>query len=915
MRLQILTLAALLLATLPAATQTFDPTPLIPFTTTNPLTIHQPALPNHPLTVTGRSGAILGMQDGTVELWQLPTKFFSALHLRAEVEGYPVPIDLNPLAADLEVAPDHTTLTYAHAAVTVRQHMFVPAADPDNPNDPNTGLGGQILFEVHAIHPTTLIVTLTPALIQMWPAPQWGQPGWGWRPLGSGGAYAIGTDNPHLFGMIAMPQSTPGPISPYQEHPHTLPIEFRVHFDPAKDANHLFPLLCEVNHPGETNTAAANDLLADRIVTTAQQLPQIYARTAAYYAHFFDHRLVPHTPDLQLDRALQWAELSIEQSQATIPAHTEPSLVASQNLSSRPERSEVERPASHNASAEGTSQSTQQRQIPAETGLVAGWYPAFDSARPGFGWFFGRDTLWSVDAIDLYGDPALARRAFQFLIHRQRADGKMPHEFSQTADQLTGDMAWDKLPYEYAAADSNPLFLLALQDYVRATDDTAFLQTNWQSIQEAYTFERTHDSDGDGVYDNSQGTGWVEGWPPKLPHQELYLAALDRDATRAFAHLALLTQHPDLAAQATQIATKLDAAVAAYKLPSGLYAFSKNADGTYDPTETIYPAVAFWLHPDGLPNPNPTLDAWSSHHFATDWGTRSLADTDPLYDPISYHQGSVWPLFTGWNAVAQYRNGRPLAGALALRQNLNLTWAQDPGAVTEVLSGRFYEPLGRSSTHQLWSSAMALTPTLRELFGVEPDATHNTLFLHPHLPPTWPQATLDNVQVGPTLYTLTYRRQGPTLEVTASSPTPTSLCLVNAPEIPTTPEPPSLLQTLSSRPKRNARSGETCGSVPATTHTLRIPLPALELSMPDTPLPAPGSETTQPHILAEHTSAHEASFTLEAPGGTTVTLHVTRNTPASRNARTADGQLTADTLKITLPQGTGWAQKAVTITF
>lgn len=891
MRLPTLTLAALLTTALPAATQTtltappptpppntapFDPTPLIPFTANDPLTIHGPALPNHPLTVTGRSGAILGMQDGTVELWQLPAKFFSALHLRAEVDGYPVPIDLNPLAADLEVAPDHTTLTYAHAAVTVRQHMFVPAADPDNPNDPNTGLGGQILFEIHAIHPTTLIVTLTPALIQMWPAPQWGQPGWGWRPLGSGGAYAIGTDNPHLFGMIAMPGSTPGPISPYQEHPHNLPIEFRVHFDPAKDANHLFPLLCEVNHPGEINTAAANDLLADRIVTTAQKLPEIYARTATYYAHFFDHRLVPHTPDPTLDRALQWAELSIEESQATVPAHDN---------------------------------------TPAETGLVAGWYPAFDSARPGFGWFFGRDTLWSMDAIDLYGDPSLARRAFTFLLHRQRVDGKMPHEFSQTAASLTGDMAWNQLPYEYAAADSNPLFLLALQDYVRATNDIAFLRSNWTAIQSAYTFERTHDSDGDGVYDNSQGTGWVEGWPPKMPHQELYLAALDRDATRAFAQLALWTQHPDLAAQASAVATHLDQAVAAYKLPTSLYAFSKNADGTYDPTETVYPAVAFWLHPDGLPAPKPTLDAWSSHHFATDWGTRSLADTDPLYDPISYHQGSVWPLFTGWNAMAQYRAERPLAGSIALHQNLNLTWAQDPGAVTEVLSGRFYEPLGRSSTHQLWSSAMALTPTLRELFGVEPDAPQNTLYLHPHLPPTWPEATLQNVQIGPNLYTLTYRRAGPVLEVIAASPTPTSLCLVNAPDIPTSLEPAPSTPRLSPRPERKARSGETCASAPARTRTLRIPLPALELSFASTPLPTPGSETTQPHIFAETYTPHSLSFTVEAPASTTLSLHLTSNTPAAAHAKALGAEIHGDTLSIHLPQGSGFTQQEVTLSW
>ena len=209
----------------------------------------------------------------------------------------------------------------------------------------------------------------------------------------------------------------------------------------------------------------------------------------------------------------------------------------------------------------------------------------------------------------------------------------------------------------------------------------------------------------------------------------------------------------------------------------GLYAFSKNADGSYDRTATVYPSVGLWWSGAGLPGAAPMLDAWAGHGFATDWGTRAVAETDPAYDPISYHRGSVWPLFTGWETMAQYRAGRPMAGYAALEQNVGLTWAQDPGAVTEVLSGRFYEPLGRSSTHQMWSSAMVLAPAVREVFGVEPDAVRKTLYVHPHLPPSWPEATLEHVRVGAEEYELRYRREGGHLHVTATSAAPTVLCL------------------------------------------------------------------------------------------------------------------------------------------
>ena len=49
------------------------------------------------------------------------------------------------------------------------------------------------------------------------------------------------------------------------------------------------------------------------------------------------------------------------------------------------------------------------------------------------------------------------RIELEFLIHRQRADGKIMHEYSQTAAAID----WQAFPYMYAAADSTPLFLLA----------------------------------------------------------------------------------------------------------------------------------------------------------------------------------------------------------------------------------------------------------------------------------------------------------------------------------------------------------------------------------------------------------------------------------------------------------------------
>jgi glycogen debranching enzyme len=815
--------------------------------TNGPLVIRQAVQPDHPFTVTGETGAILGLQNGSVEMWALPTKVFSNLHLTAELAGYSVPIDLNAAAATIDVQPDHTTITYSHAAITVRQHMFVPAGEN------NPAKGPIIFFEIEAIKPTLLTISLEPEMVQQWPAPTFGRPSANWVPLGSGGAYMLSTDNPVNFGIVGMPNATAGTMAPYQERPQALPLQFIVHFDPKTDANRLFPLIAEVSIPGEKNSAAAVAAMQARLIAKANALPEIYRQTQAYYEHFFDQRLTVHTSDPHFDAAIRWAEIAIEQSKVKTGE---------------------------------------------ETGLVAGWYPSFDSTRPGFGWYFGRDTLWSLYAVNSYGDMTLAKQALEFLARRQRDDGKMMHEYPLTAAILQGDMDWSRLGYEYAAADSTPLFIMAIADYVRATGDIDFLRAHWEQAKKAYAFTRAHDSDGDGVYDNSEGTGWVEAWPPKMPHQEIYLASLDQASTMAIITLAKLMQDEALASSATAQARHIADVVEKYLQNDGTYAFSRNRDGSFDKTVTVFPSVALWGAGSSLPKPETMLSTWASHSFATDWGVRSVSDTETVFDPISYHQGSVWPLFTGWASLAQYREGHPLAGYAALKRNLDLTWAQDPGFVTEVISGEFYQPLGRSSSHQLWSSAMVLTPAIRGLFGIEADALHRTLRIQPLLPAEWDFAELNNVRVGEDFYAVTLKREQDHLLATVQSPKETVLCLSS----------------------QAGLSNEDCHARPAVVRTLTLALPRVEVSLDGQHVPDAGATTSQPRVTEESYNTHELKLTIEGVRGTTAELSVRSNVARLQRKGAAtfsvDGaELKGEKLRVVFPKGSGFVSQRVRISW
>ena len=818
----------------------------------DPITLRHRTEAQKPFTVAGECGAMMGQQNGSFESWIFPIKLFSDLTLTAHVDGYDVPIDVNRDAAEIEVAPDHTTITYSHIAFTLKEILFA------NQCTRQDGTGVVAVFQLSSIRPVTLTFSFTPEMKAMWPAPissdvnpEWVKVAQGnnavmndtTRPGGSGAEYPAGwymlhTDRDDLAGAVALPGSEPGILPPYQEKPQTYPLQFVLHFDPKRDSGHSFPMLMAV---GTTKDTATRQALEEKLAYLNTNIGTLYRQNADYYAHFFDTRMTAETPDGAFDRDLRWAAVSIDQVRVR-----------------------------HNA----------------EVGLVAGFFSSGSSARPGFGWFFGRDTLFTTWGINSYGDYKLTREALRFLIERQRADGKMPHEFSQTAELVD----WAHLPYEYAAADGTPLFLMAMEDYVTTSGDVDFLRANWATVVKAWEFEMSHDSDGDGIYDNSQGTGWVESWPQGMPHQEIYLASLDQQASMAMAHLSKLAERGDEAQHAEQRAATIQQTILReYTEPDGMYAFSHNADGSADKTATLYPAIAWWGGRASLPNADAMFARWASAEFSTDWGARDVGEHEGVYDPISYHQGSVWPLFTGWASLAEYRSGRALAGYTHLMQNANLTTAQDLGAVTELLSGAYFEPFGRSTSHQMWSSAMVLVPAVRGLFGVSVDALNGVVTVDPHLPPQWPTATLHNVQVGKEPVDLKFERSGQMMRV------------VLLPK-----QASSSIKLASTEADAKTSNGG---------RELSVPLPAVEVGMTygsDGALPLPGSPTEAMKVLREEHKPRQIVMTLEAQGGTTQELYVRSN--AEKVHIVAQGAtLLGTALSLKFPEGNGYQRTTVTL--
>lgn len=441
--------------------------------------------------------------------------------------------------------------------------------------------------------------------------------------------------------------------------------------------------------------------------------PQAIRESSEYYGAYLGHTVSLELPDAALQQAYDWARISTIQG-----------LVNNPYLGS---------------------------------GLVAGYRTSGTGQRPGFAWFFGRDSLWTSFALNAEGDYSTTRTALDFISKFQREDGKVPHEISQSASLVP----WFKdYPYSYVSADATPLFILAMNDYALQSGDLAFARDKWDNVWRAYQFLRsTYDAQGF-AQNIGIGHGWVEGGPLLPVKNEYYQAGLGVAALRALSNLAGLLGKEEvskqLAAEFDRTSAALDQAYWSPETKS--YAFALKQDNQRADEPSVLATVPMWF---GLPIPDhadQAITRLAAEDHQTDWGMRIISQNSKIYDGSGYHYGSVWPLFTGWASVAEYRYHRAFPAYSNLRSNALLGVDGALGHFTEVLSGDYNESFATSSPHQIWSAAMVISPILRGMFGLQTDVEKHEITLAPHVPADWTSFSIRNVRVGEVGVDFQYRK-------------------------------------------------------------------------------------------------------------------------------------------------------------
>jgi len=450
---------------------------------------------------------------------------------------------------------------------------------------------------------------------------------------------------------------------------------------------------------------------------TYQHLTSDYAQlrkeSAEYYRGYLEKTVNVELPDAQIQQAYDWARVSTVQGMVSNPS--------------------------------------------LGTGLVAGYRTSGESQRPGFAWYFGRDSFWTSLALNAEGDFANSRTALEFIGKYQREDGKIPHEISQGANFVD----WFKgYPYPYASADATPLYVIAVNDYVVRSGDTAFAKEEWNSLWKAYEFLRsTYDEHGF-AQNMGIGHGWVEGGPLLPVKTELYQTGLGIEALRALANLAHLTGKEEVSKELSENFAKQKPPMneVFWIAEKKRFAFALDRDNHAVDEPSVLATVPMWfgLLDEGKADAMITQLADADHQ--TDWGMRIISERSPKFSGGGYHFGSVWPLFTGWASVGEYRYHRTFPAYANLRANALLALDGSLGHVTEVLSGDYYQPLSTSSPHQVWSAAMVVSPILRGMLGLETDAIHHIVKLEPHIPADWDRFSIENVRVGKNTLIINYSK-------------------------------------------------------------------------------------------------------------------------------------------------------------
>ncbi|MFL5488460.1 MAG: glycogen debranching N-terminal domain-containing protein [Gemmatimonadaceae bacterium] len=397
---------------------------------------------------------------------------------------------------------------------------------------------------------------------------------------------------------------------------------------------------------------------------------------------------------------------------------------------------------------------------------------------PWYSTVFGRDSIiTSLETLPL--NPRIAIDTLRYLARHQgttenayteEQPGKIMHELRRGEMARSGEIP--HVPY-YGTVDATPLWLVLLHETWRWTGNEALVRELLPHARRALEWiDRFGDVDGDGFVeyartsdrglvnqgwkDSGDGGPFPDGRRPTPPIALVEVQGYVYDAKmRSAALFALVGEHATaqrLWSEAAQLRQRVTDRFWQEEL--GTFALALDGEKRAIATVTSNAGHLLWSRLPDAERAKRTADTLLGPDMFCGWGIRTLSGRHPVFNPMSYHNGSVWPhdnalIVMGLSHYGLGANALQVIGA-AHDAAATATFNRLPELYCGMSRNGAARPVEYpvSCSPQAWASG-ALFMMLQGVLGILPDAPGGTLHVrNPVLPPHLGELTITNLRVG-----------------------------------------------------------------------------------------------------------------------------------------------------------------------